>query len=72
MRGDMPNRDEGFRRGAAHHAESAQPPGEARPDLVTPPAGRDVALMFWESIGMKPGDDWTTRARPLPDGEQGG
>jgi len=32
-----------------------------RPDL-TPPAGRDQTQMFWESIGMKPGDDWKDEA----------
>ena len=28
----------------------------------TPPAGRDQTRMFWESIGMKPGDDWKDEA----------
>jgi hypothetical protein len=47
------------------------------PDL-TPATGRDNIQMFWESIGMKPGDDWKDEAsssepdNPRRGGQDGG
>lgn len=69
MRGDDSQDDATRKRGAVHHETPPPRSDEARPDLVTPPAGRDVAVMFWESIGMKPGDDWRVRASGNPAGE---
>ncbi|GFK94913.1 hypothetical protein NNJEOMEG_02761 [Fundidesulfovibrio magnetotacticus] len=66
MRGDDIQEDNARKRGAVHHETPPSRSDEARPDLVTPPAGRDVAVMFWESIGMKPGDDWRVRASGRP------
>ena len=46
-------------------AEGASAPEDAWPGCggkPLPPSGRDVAVTFWESIGMKPGDDWQVRA----------
>jgi len=50
MRGDD------FKRGFVGE-DDAEGDERTSPDL-TPPAGRDNIQMFWESIGMKPGDDW--------------
>ena len=63
-------RDDGFRRGSLNDDDAA---GEdaSRPS-PTPPAGRDEARMFWESIGMKPGDDWKNEAKSRPGGKRGG
>ncbi len=62
MRGD------GFRRGAVHQDEPGQdgpghgPDGERTSPELIPETGRDKIQMFWESIGMKPGDDWKKEA----------
>lgn len=57
--------DDGFRRGASG-SDDDTPEERTSPDL-TPATGRDNIQMFWESIGMKPGDDWKTEA-----GDSGG
>ncbi|MFZ5428346.1 MAG: hypothetical protein ACOZEN_15380 [Thermodesulfobacteriota bacterium] len=56
--------DDDFRRGAFGEDGSS---GDERtsPDL-TPAAGRDNIQMFWEQIGMKPGDDWKKHADDAP------
>ena len=63
--------DDDFRRGSWHEeddspdrADSPDSRGQSErtsPDL-TPAPGRDNIQMFWESIGMKPGDDWKNEA----------
>ncbi|WP_243310778.1 hypothetical protein [Fundidesulfovibrio agrisoli] len=57
MRGDD------FRRGSSGCDDaSGEDAGETtRPELI-PQTGRDNIQMFWESIGMKPGDDWKNEA----------
>ncbi|MFP5238803.1 MAG: hypothetical protein ACLGQW_03140 [Acidobacteriota bacterium] len=62
--------DDDFKRGSCGCGEDrdADASGEAtRPELI-PATGRDKIQMFWESIGMKPGDDWKNEAG---DGEGG-
>ncbi len=56
--------DDDFRRGAFGDDDQT---GDERtsPDL-TPATGRDNIQMFWESIGMKPGDDWKRDADDVP------
>lgn len=49
--------DDGFKRGAVHDEDSGSDPERTSPELI-PETGRDNIQMFWESIGMKPGDDW--------------
>lgn len=63
MRGDD------FRRGASGFDDDS-PQERTSPDL-TPATGRDNIQMFWESIGMKPGDDWKTEA-DRPEGDAKG
>lgn len=61
-----------FRRGS-HGGDQDAEDGESWPGCggrETPPAGRDQSVMFWESIGMKPGDDWQVRAE-TPKGRGG-
>ena len=60
MRGDD------FRRGSFGQDDN-DPEDRTSPDL-TPPTGRDNIQMFWESIGMKPGDDWKNEADAQGDG----
>jgi len=59
MRGDD------FKRGScgcSDVSEDCADGGETtRPELI-PATGRDKIQMFWESIGMKPGDDWKNEA----------
>ena len=58
MRGDD------FRRGSSgcEDASGGEDASETtRPELI-PQTGRDNIQMFWESIGMKPGDDWKNEA----------
>lgn len=64
-----------FRRGSCGDDQDADSgeswPGCGAHDL--PPAGRDKSVMFWESIGMKPGDDWRVTAdEPRGRGGSGG
>jgi len=54
MRGD------GFKRGSFGHGDTT--PGERTSPDLTPATGRDNIPMFWESIGLKPGDDWKNEA----------
>jgi hypothetical protein len=53
-----------FRRGSSGDGQDEDAgnswPGCGARDL--PPTGRDQSVMFWESIGMNPGDDWRTTA----------
>ncbi|MFP5222989.1 MAG: hypothetical protein ACLGSA_11930 [Acidobacteriota bacterium] len=58
MRGD----DDDFKRGSCGDDDTT-PEDRTCPDL-TPATGRDNIQMFWESIGMKPGDDWKKEAEP--------
>jgi len=58
MRGD----DDDFKRGSCGDDDTT-PEDRTCPDL-TPATGRDNIQMFWESIGMKPGDDWKNEAEP--------
>ena len=58
MRGD----DDDFKRGSCGDDDTT-PEDRTCPDL-TPATGRDNIQMFWESIGMKPGDDWKNKAEP--------
>jgi hypothetical protein len=58
MRGDE------FKRGAVGKDDISEE-GDSR-FCPTPPSGRDKARMFWESIGMKPGDDWKAEAESIP------
>lgn len=50
MRGD------GFKRGSFGDDDTT--PGERTSPDFTPATGRDNIPMFWESIGLKPDDDW--------------
>ena len=54
MRGDD------FKRGSLGDDDTT-PEERTSPDL-TPATGRDNIPMFWESIGLKPGDDWKNEA----------
>ncbi len=60
MRGD-------FKRGSVGEDDTSAEE-VTRPDL-TPPTGRDQTQMFWESIGMKPGEDWKDEAGKKNAGE---
>lgn len=53
-------KDSGFKRGYDGGQDSPQE--ERTSPELTPKPGRDVIPMFWESIGMKPGDDWKNEA----------
>ncbi|MBI4806097.1 MAG: hypothetical protein HY795_12755 [Desulfovibrio sp.] len=62
MRGDD------FKRGFVGE-DDASAEERTSPDL-TPPTGRDNIQMFWESIGMKPGDDWKNEASSAGQGSK--
>jgi hypothetical protein len=62
MRGD------GFKRGSFGHDDTT-PEERTSPDL-TPATGRDNIPMFWESIGLNPGDDWKNEAPSAGPGSQ--
>ena len=55
-----PWRGDDFKRGSSGHGD-ASAEERTSPD-PTPATGRDNIPMFWESIGMKPGDDWKNEA----------